>query len=61
MRRHSHIAGTFASSCFKHLPNPFSESICNRAQTRIYHLILVVIAVFVLMYLGLGHIRLVLA
>jgi hypothetical protein len=61
MRRHSDIAGTFASSCFKHLPNPFSESICNRAQTRIYHLILVVIAVFVLMYLGLGHIRLVLA
>jgi hypothetical protein len=61
MRRHSDIAGTFTSSCFKHLPNPFSESICNRAQTRIYHLILVVIAVFVLMYLGLGHIRLVLA
>jgi hypothetical protein len=61
MRRHSDIAGTFASSCFKHLPKPFSESICNSAQTRIYHLILVVIAVFVLMYLGLGHIRLVLA
>ena len=61
MRRHSDIAGTFASSCFKHLSNPFAESICNRAQTRIYHLILVVIAVFVLMYLGLGHIRLVLA
>jgi hypothetical protein len=58
IRRHSDIAGTFASSCFRHLPNPFAESICNRAQTQIYHLILVVIAVFVLMYLGLGYIRL---
>jgi hypothetical protein len=58
MRRHSEIAGAFASSCFKHLPNPFTESVCNHAQTQIYHLILVVIAVFILMYLGLGYIRL---
>lgn len=58
MRRHSEIAGAFASSCFKHLPNPFAESVCNRAQTQIYHLILVVITVFILMYLGLGYIRL---
>jgi len=61
MRRHSDIAGAFASSCFKHLPKPFAEAVCNRAQTQIYHLILVVIAIFVLMYLGLGFIRLVLA
>jgi len=61
MRRHSDIAGAFASSCFKHLPNPFAEAVCNRAQTQIYHLILAVIAIFVLMYLGLGFIRLVLA
>jgi len=52
MRRHADLAGTFASACFKHLPNPFAETICNRAQTRIYHLILLVIAVFVLIYLG---------
>jgi len=58
MRRHSEIAGTFASSSFKHLPNPFAETVCNREQTQIYHLILVVIAVFVLMYLGLGYVRL---
>jgi hypothetical protein len=60
MRRHSDVAGSFASSCFSHLPNPFALTVCNRAQTRIYRLVLLVIAVFVLMYLGLGYIRLVL-
>ena len=60
IRWHADIAGTFASACFKHLPNPFTETICNRAQTRIHHLILVVIAVFVLMYVGLGFVRLLL-
>jgi hypothetical protein len=61
IRRHVDLAGTFASACFKHLPNPFGETICNREQTRIHHLILVVIAVFALMYLGLGFVRLSLA
>ena len=50
---------TFASNCFKHLPNPFAETICNRAQTRMHHLMLMVIAVFMLMYLALGFVRLV--
>lgn len=59
MRRHAELAGTFASNCFKHLPNPFAETICNRAQTRMHHLMLMVIAVFMLMYLGLGFVRLV--
>ena len=36
MRRHADLAGTFASACFK-IPNPFAETICNRAQARIYH------------------------
>jgi hypothetical protein len=57
LRRHVDLAGTFASDCFKHLPNPFTESICNRTQTRLHHLVLLVIAVFVLMYLGLGLVR----
>ena len=61
IRRHADLAGTFASACFNHLPNPFAETICNRAQTKIHHLILLVIAVFVLMYLGLGFVRLSLA
>ena len=57
LRRHTDLAGTFALDCFKHLPNPFAESICNRAQTTLHHLVLLVIAVFVLMYLGLGFVR----
>jgi hypothetical protein len=57
MRRHAEIAGAFASDCFKHLPNPFAETVCNRAQTRLHRLILLVIAVFMLMYVGLGFIR----
>jgi hypothetical protein len=59
LRRHGEIAGAFASSCLKHLPNPLAESIWNRTHTQMYHLILLVIVVFVLMYLGLGYIRLV--
>jgi hypothetical protein len=58
MKRHRDVAGSFASSSFKHLPNPLAETVCNRAQTQIYHLILVVIVIFMLMYLGLGFIRL---
>jgi hypothetical protein len=58
IRRHSDIAGTFVAASFKHLPNPFAETICNRAQTRMHHLVLLVIALFMLMYLGLAVIRL---
>ena len=59
LRRHGEIAGAFASPSFKHLPNPLAESIWNRTHTQTYHLILLVIVVFVLMYLDLGYIRLV--
>ena len=58
IRRHTELAGTFSSACFNHLPNPFAEAISNRAQTRMHHLVLLVIAVFVLMYLGLAFVRL---
>ena len=58
IRRHSDIAGTFVAASFKHLPNPFAETICNRAQTRMHHLVLLAIALFMLMYLGLAVIRL---
>ena len=57
MKRHADLAKTFASAHFKHLPNALDETLCDRAQTNIHHLILLVIAVFVLMYLGLGWIR----
>jgi hypothetical protein len=58
IRRHTDIAGTFASACFERLCNPFAQTICNREQTRMHHLMLLVIAVFMLMYLGLGFVRL---
>lgn len=58
MKRHVELAGSFAASCFAHLPNPFAESVCNRAQASIYRLILMVVGVFTLVYLGLGFIRL---
>jgi hypothetical protein len=58
MQRHGELAGNFASNCFKHLPNPFAETICNRAQTRLHHLVLLVIGVFILMYLALALVRL---
>jgi hypothetical protein len=58
IRRHAEIAGTFASSSFEHLPNPFTETICNRAQARMHQLVLLMIGVFMFMYLGLALIRL---
>ncbi len=58
IRRHAELAGNFASSCFAHLPNPFAETICNRAQTKMHRLVLLVIAVFMFMYLGLALMRL---
>jgi hypothetical protein len=58
MRRHEDLVGAFAASCFKHLPNPFADAISNQAQTSIYRLVLLVVGIFVLMYLGLGYIRL---
>jgi len=61
MRRHTELAGAFASDCFRHLPNPFAETICGHAQQRLHRLILLVIAVFMAVYVGLGIIRLSLA
>ena len=57
MKRHAELAAKFASARFKHLPNALDETLCDRAQTNIHHLVLLVIAVFMLMYLGLGYIR----
>jgi hypothetical protein len=58
IRRHSDIAGKFVAASFAHLPNPFAETICNRAQNRMHYLVLLVIALFMLMYVGLAAIRL---
>ena len=59
MKRHADLTAKFASARFKHLPNALDETLCDHAQTNIHHLILLVIGVFVLMYVGLGYIRLV--
>jgi hypothetical protein len=57
MKRHADLAARFASARFRHLPNALDETLCDHAQTNIHHLVLLVIAVFMLMYLGLGYIR----
>jgi hypothetical protein len=56
--RYADLAGSFASASFKQLPNPFAETICNRARRRMHLLVLLMIAVFMFMYLGLAVIRL---
>jgi hypothetical protein len=58
IRRHADLAGTFASTCFSQLPNPFAETVCNRAQNRMHQLVLLMIAIFMLLYLGLAFLRL---
>jgi len=58
LKRHAEIAAAFASTRCSHLPNPFTEAFCNRAQARIHYLMLLVIWVFMLMYVGLGLVRL---
>ncbi len=61
VRRHVEVAGNLAASTFPELPNPFASALYGEAQTLIHRLILLVIAVFVLMYLVLGIARLVFA
>ncbi len=58
VRRHVEIAGKLQSHCFRNLLNPFSAPVYGRSQATIYRLMLVVIVVFMLMYLGLGVLRL---
>jgi hypothetical protein len=55
MRRHVELAAAFVSDCFDHLPNPFAETV--PAQSVLHRLVLLVIAVFILIYLGLALIR----
>ena len=52
IRRYADLAGSFAS------PNPFAETICNRARKRMHFLVLLMIAVFMFMYLELAVMRL---
>jgi hypothetical protein len=58
VHRRVDIAGKLESAFFRNLPNPFSPQVYGKSQAIIYRLMLVVIVVFVLMYLGLGALRL---
>jgi hypothetical protein len=56
MQRHAALAGSFTSSAFKHLPNPFAKT--DWGQILIYRLIVLVVGVFVVTYFSLGVVRL---
>jgi hypothetical protein len=58
MRRHAEVASDFVATHFKHLPNPFADPIYHRSSVRIHLLALSMIGIFMLIYLGLGYIRL---
>jgi hypothetical protein len=58
MRRHAEVASDFVATHFKHLPNPFADATYRRSSVRIHALALAMIGIFMLIYLGLGYIRL---
>ncbi|MGH6734969.1 MAG: hypothetical protein ACRECX_02660 [Methyloceanibacter sp.] len=57
MRRHAEIASAFTSAHFTHLPNPFADITYHRSGLWIHCLALAVIGTFILIYLGLGYVR----
>jgi hypothetical protein len=58
MRRHAEVASDFVTTHFKHLPNPFADPAYHRSSVRIHLLALCMIVIFMLIYLGLGYVRL---
>jgi hypothetical protein len=58
MRRHAELASDFIATHYRHLPNPFADPAYRRSSLRIHVLALTMIGIFVLIYLGLGYIRL---
>lgn len=58
MRRHAEVASDFVASHYKHLPNPFADPTYRRSSFRIHALALTMIVIFMLIYLGLGYVRL---
>lgn len=58
MRRHAEVASDFVATHYKHLPNPFAETVYRRSSLWIHVLALAMIGIFTLIYLGLGYIRL---
>jgi hypothetical protein len=58
MRRHAEVASGFVATHYTHLPNPFADVIYRRSSLWIHVLALAMIGIFMLIYLGLGYIRL---
>jgi hypothetical protein len=58
LQRHVELASSFTTTYFRHLPNPFNETGYHRSEIWIHLLALMLISVFVLVYLGLGYVRL---
>jgi hypothetical protein len=58
LQRHAEMANSFAMTHFRHLPNPFNQTGYHRSEIWIHLLTLTLIGVFVLVYLGLGYVRL---
>jgi hypothetical protein len=58
MRRHAEVASEFVATHYRHLLNPFADPTYHRSSLRIHVLALTMIGIFMLIYLGLGYIRL---
>jgi len=57
-RQHMDMAGDFAEANFPHWPNPFGEAAARRSGLWVHGLALTLVCVFLLIYLGLGYVRL---
>jgi hypothetical protein len=58
LRQHMDMAGSFAEENFPHWPNPFGKDAALRSGLWIHGLALTMVCVFILIYLGLGYVRL---
>lgn len=58
MRRHAEVASDFVATHYKHLPNLFADPTYHRSSLWIHVLAPTMIGIFILIYLGLGYIRL---
>jgi hypothetical protein len=58
LHRHIEMASAFVVQNFPNLPNPFSEAVSRRSGLWIHGLALTMVCVFLLIYLGLGYVRL---
>jgi hypothetical protein len=58
LRQHMDMAGSFAEENFPHWPNPFGKASALRSGLWIHGLALTMVCMFLLIYLGLGYVRL---